>query len=193
MKSLALAVLAAGASQRFGAENKLLAPWRGRPLILNALETFSDTTFAHRIVVVRKGDTALADLCRKNGFGAVENAAAETGFAASIALAAETCKDCDGLMLALADMPLIEKTTVAALGSAFQNSSDDAIIAPDVDGRRGHPVIFAKVHFSELSKLRGDQGAASVIKSYAGAYVGVSVNDNGVLIDFDTPADFRRN
>ena len=193
MKRLALAVLAAGASQRFGDRDKLLTHCRGKPLIAHALETFSTAAFARRIVVLPEGeDTQLADLCQQHGFETLENTNAESGIASSIARATEACYDCDGLMIALADMPQIEKTTIAALSSAFQGSGDDAIIAPEFDNRRGHPVIFGKAHIPALAKLRGDQGAASVIKDHAGSYSGVSVNDDGVLIDFDTPADFQR-
>lgn len=192
MKSVALAVLGAGASQRFGSENKLLAQWRGKPLIAHVLETFDAAAFARCILVLRKGDHALAEIGRQHAFETFENMNAKNGIAGSIALAAQESKKSDGLMIALADMPLIKQATIDALLSAFQGAPNDAIIAPELNRHRGHPVIFARRYFFELAKLSGDNGAASVIKNHAHSYIGVPVDDEGVTIDFDTPAEFKR-
>ena len=192
MKTIALAVLAAGASRRFGEANKLMTQWGGRPLVAHTLQTFDSTAFAKRMVIVPENHHALAALCEKLGFDIVDNPFAANGIASSIVLAAEKCSSFDGLMIALADMPRIDKSTIALLASTFQSAPGDAIVAPELNGRRGHPVIFSKSHLPDLASLSGDVGAASVIRSHPNSYIGVDVDDEGVAIDFDTPADFER-
>ena len=192
MKTIALAVLAAGASRRFGEANKLMTQWDGRPLVAHTLQTFDSTAFAKRLVIVPENHHALAALCEKLGFDFVDNPFAANGIASSIVLAAEKCSSFDGLMIALADMPRIDKSTIALLASTFQSAPDDAIVAPELNGRRGHPVIFSKSHLPGIASLSGDVGAASVIRSHPNSYIGIDVDDEGVAIDFDTPADFER-
>ena len=54
-------------------------------------------------------------------------------------------------------------------------------------GMRGHPVGFSAELYSELSSLRGDEGARRLVARYPA--VGIEVDDPGVLIDVDTEAD----
>jgi molybdenum cofactor cytidylyltransferase len=54
-------------------------------------------------------------------------------------------------------------------------------------GRRGHPVAFAAELYSELVQLSGDDGARRVMLRYPAH--GQDVDDPGVLLDIDTPAD----
>jgi molybdenum cofactor cytidylyltransferase len=64
-----------------------------------------------------------------------------------------------------------------------------AVVYPQYQGRRGHPVGFSSELVSELVRLTGDEGARRVVARYPG--VGVDVEDPGVLQDFDTEDDFR--
>jgi molybdenum cofactor cytidylyltransferase len=56
-------------------------------------------------------------------------------------------------------------------------------------GVRGHPVGFAAELYSELTALRGDEGARRLAARYPA--IGVEVDDPGVLIDVDTEADLE--
>lgn len=190
MKTIALAVLAAGASQRFGDADKLLAMWRGRPLLSHTLDIFTNAPFVRRVAILRPDANAAEDLCRKAGFAVLENAAAYTGIASSIALAAENCGDVDGLMIALGDMALIRPGAVNAVIAAFEGAPENAIVAPVFENRRGHPVLFAKAHIPALTALKGDRGAGALIDQQADAFVAAPVNDSGIFTDFDRPEDF---
>ena len=61
------------------------------------------------------------------------------------------------------------------------------VVYAQYKGRRGHPVGFAAELYSELIQLDNDDGARRVVARYP-AY-GQDVDDPGVLMDVDTPAD----
>ena len=66
---LCVVLLAAGESRRFGRENKLLALYHGRPMIVHALETLGRLPCARRMAVVSdERDDALA---KESGFQTV--------------------------------------------------------------------------------------------------------------------------
>ncbi len=192
MKKIVLAILAAGASQRFGSDDKLMALWRGKPLLAQTLATYHPIPLTERFAIVRKSASPVAELCRASGYQILENNDADSGIASSIVLAANDCCDADGLMIALGDMPSIKRGTVNALITAFESAAPNSIVAPTSKNRRGHPVIFSTDYLPELKALHGDHGAGEVIEEYNKNFVAVPVDDAGIFIDFDRPDDFDR-
>lgn len=89
------------------------------------------------------------------------------------------------------DHPLVEAETVAALIAAFR-ARRAAIVVPVCEGEGGHPVLFASGLFPELLTSRGPEGARSVVYAHEGEVQKVTVPDRGVLIDLDTPEEYRR-
>jgi molybdenum cofactor cytidylyltransferase len=56
-----------------------------------------------------------------------------------------------------------------------------------MNGRRGNPVGFGRVHLDTLLALGGDQGARRLLQSFP--VTEVPVIDAGIFRDIDTPAD----
>jgi molybdenum cofactor cytidylyltransferase len=56
-----------------------------------------------------------------------------------------------------------------------------------MDGRRGNPVGFGRVHLAALLALEGDQGARRLLQTCP--VTEVPVEDPGIFRDIDTPAD----
>ena len=92
-------------------------------------------------------------------------------------------------MVGLADMPLLRPTTLKAMASAM---TDNPLVAPVYRGRRGHPVGFGAQFFSSLCRLQGDSGARSILQRYKQLLYLLPVDDVGVLLDVDVPADLER-
>ena len=164
MSGLAVAILAAGRSARFGVEDKLTAEFRGMPLGLHTAQALLDLDFAHRWMIVRRHDHPCASGWRLAGFELVVNADADAGMGASIRIAAERAEQAaaDGLMICLADMPLVATDHFEALLRAWnQNggivaSQDGALVSP--------PAIFAREHYPTIAGLTGDRGGKMLLK-----------------------------
>ena len=189
MKRLAVTVLAAGLSRRFGETNKLLAMVNGKPLLTHALHSLNRGAFSARLAIIPENAAAIAALCGNAGFECIKNSAPERGMAHSIALAAKKATGADGLMIALGDMPFIKAETIGVIVSAFEAAPEKAIVAPVLNGRRGHPVVFSSCFLPELSTLDGDAGASAIIMRHNNKFIGIDTDDLGVLQDIDTRAD----
>ncbi len=89
------------------------------------------------------------------------------------------------------DHPLIEAATVGKVIEAFR-SSRAPVVRVSHQGRSGHPVLFGAAVFDELLSGALPEGARSVVRSHADDLVDVEVEDPGVLVDVDTPADYEK-
>jgi molybdenum cofactor cytidylyltransferase len=184
---IAAIVLAAGSSQRFGDENKLLAPVDGKPLLSHVLDRIAGLPVAEKIVVVRPGDEAVMSMVREHAASIVENDSAADGMGTSIAAGVRHAGDVDGVMVMLGDMPRIRQSTCHELLAAFREHPDKTIVVPTCERRRGHPVLFRRTHFSDLMALNDDTGAKHILAANAATLLSVPTTDTGVLADIDVP------
>jgi CTP:molybdopterin cytidylyltransferase MocA len=182
-------VLAAGLSRRMGGPNKLLQPYRGQPLLAHALESAAKAGLASRVVVTGRDPAEIEALAALYGFRCVHNARFAEGLGASIAAGASAADaSLAGVFIALGDMPEVLADDYRLLASRFAHG---AIAAPVYKGARGHPVLFCASYLDELSALRGEEGARSILKRRAARFIEVETDNRGVLRDFDTPDDFK--
>src|SRR5512142_1495179 len=188
-------LLAAGRATRFGGD-KLLAP-----LVQGAADVAPGTAIGvasalhlvaalpRSLAVVRPGDAGLAAVLRATGLSIVECDNADEGMGASLACGVAASRDADGWIVALADMPWIASSTILAVAQALEHGDD--LAAPYYQGRRGHPVGFARRHYAALAALGGDFGARAVVEGARDRLVPIDVTDPGVVRDVDRPGDLR--
>jgi molybdenum cofactor cytidylyltransferase len=179
-------LLAGGASSRFGRCKLLASLPDGRPLVEPATRTLR-AVLPLCIAVVRPQDQALGALLGSLGMGLVFNSRAEAGMGTSLALGVKTCPRAAGWVIALADMPCIQVATVRRVADALAQGA--LLAAPRHAGRRGHPVGFSVRLYDELAALNGDEGAAAILKRYPDSLQLLDVDDPGIHIDVDSPAD----
>lgn len=139
------------------------------------------------IAVVRPGSEALGGALRQEGCEVVVCDNAAEGMGASLACAARAAGECDGYIVALADMPFLRRTTIAAVRDAL--ASGAKLAAPYFRARRGHPVGMARDFYKDLLTLEGDAGAKKVLADNERAIVKLPVGDPGAIRDIDTPGD----
>jgi molybdenum cofactor cytidylyltransferase len=96
----------------------------------------------------------------------------------------------DGILVHLVDHPYISATLVDLMIKRFYETKK-LIVVPRFQGRRGHPVIFARALFSELLAAGPDQGAKPVVHGHRDDTLEIDTKDEGVLIDIDTPEEYR--
>jgi molybdenum cofactor cytidylyltransferase len=186
-------MLAAGEARRFGG-GKLLAVMPQAPqgipsgtcvAAASALRLTSALTEV--VAVVRPGDRVLAAALAALPLRVVECAHAGAGMGASLACGVGAAAGADGWVVALADMPWVARTTIAAVAAALGAGED--IAAPAYRGTRGHPVGFASRHYAALAALSGDTGAREIVAAHRGRVAVIEVDDAGILRDVDTPGD----
>ena len=154
-----VAVLGAGSASRFAGE-KLARPCAGKPLVSWALEAAIATGFDVAFIA-RPGSTChIPEACT-----VVLNDEAEQGMATSIACAARIARggDYDGLLVTLADMPLVTGHLLLRLVRAGATSA-----CCYADGRLGAPAFFPSHRFTQLNGLAGDSGAGGIIAGWSG-------------------------
>ncbi len=96
-----------------------------------------------------------------------------------------------GIILALADQPLVTSQTIDRLIQAFE-LKQKGIILPVYHGQRGNPVIFDIKYRDKLLALKGDTGGREIVHIYYDDIQEVPVDNRGILIDIDTPEDYKR-
>jgi molybdenum cofactor cytidylyltransferase len=185
-------LLAAGRGRRFdplGQRNKLLQVLPeagGEPVVaISARKLLSvvDTVIA----VVPPDDGGVGALLSGLGCEISVCADADSGMAASLvhAIRYSLSHDPSAWLVALGDMPRVAPATLRLLADAL--AAGAPIAAPVMDGRRGNPVGFGRVHLDALLGLQGDQGARRLLQTFP--VTELAVQDPGIFKDIDTPAD----
>lgn len=185
-RKLGCVILAAGSGARFGG-NKLLALFRGDPVIQYAMEA-ADTACFDRVAVVTQYEP-VAEMGQARGYKALWNRQPELGLSRSVILGTEAMADCDGICFLVGDQPCLGRQTVEALASAWQ-AQPERIVAAAHQGKRGNPCIFPKLLFEELRALSGDTGGGAVIRRHPEL---LRLVETGALelFDTDTPEKLR--
>jgi len=179
-------LLAAGAGSRFGGDKLLFPLADGVPLGVKSGRNLLDGVDC-AIAVVRLADRVLARLYEEAGLRIAYCPDAAAGMGASLACGVSAAPDADGWLIALADMPFIRADTIRSVAGLLRAGA--SIAAPRHQGRRGHPVGFAKDFLHDLTSLGGDRGAASLLAVHASSLQHLECDDPGILIDIDNRAD----
>jgi molybdenum cofactor cytidylyltransferase len=152
-------VLAAGAGRRFGAESKLLADFRGRPLVEHAIGAMTAVPELERVVVVLGSRSG--ELMAAVDFGRAEPVVCtdwEAGQAASLRCGLAAVTEAERVIVTLGDEPAL--TPVAIARFLAQPGGARAVY----HGRPGHPVVLGPDQLAAVHALRGDEGARSLLQ-----------------------------
>lgn len=108
---------------------------------------------------------------------------------ASLSCGVRASHDANGWVIALADMPFILPSTIAAVVQALREGAP--IAAPMCQGKRGHPIGFSRQYYGELVALSGDTGARDIVNRDCSRVMLLPVDDPGIHRDVDTPQDLK--
>lgn len=180
--TVAAILLAAGTSRRFGSEDKLLAEFRGAPLVTHAAQAIR--TFSPDYMFAVTSSQELAE--HLSGFNVLRTSQDDTLQSDSLrsGIAAAARVRCTRAIVVLGDMPGI---TSSLLSDVSNRATDDEPSAA-TDGRTVMPpVCFPASWFKKIDSLRGDRGGASLLQGVAKDQF--ILTDPKMLRDIDMPED----
>jgi molybdenum cofactor cytidylyltransferase len=192
---LAAIILAAGDSTRMGRPKALLPDPDGRPFVARFVRTFAAAGVQDIIVVTGSLHVAIADALAADhpptAPTLVNNPQPALGQVSSLwmGLGEAVNVGADGVLMTLVDIPLVQASTIRKVIDAWAQSRAP-IVRPAVGDRHGHPVLFDQSVFDALRHAPVTEGAKAVVHANADRIVNVQVDDEGCLLDVDTPADY---
>ncbi|MDZ7291903.1 MAG: nucleotidyltransferase family protein [candidate division KSB1 bacterium] len=204
---IAALVLAAGESRRLASPNKLLLPFGGTTVVECAVDAILCANVDEVIVVLGYEAEAVRQALGQRPLRFVYNPDYRCGMASSIqAGIATVTPEVGGVMISLADLPLIEPAELNLLIMAFLETKKaaelplktrdrephGAIVVPTFSGQRGNPVIFDLCYRHEMIRLRGDVGGKSILARHPEAVLEVEMPTASVLEDIDTMEEYNR-
>lgn len=183
--NIAVILLAAGTSQRFGTDDKLLAPLAGEPLALHAAKHIALLAPGRRIAVCRDDHGVLARLLTAHGFEIVANPHPERGLSRSLSCGiAEAARGTEvAAMICLADMPFVGTGHLRKLIARFDPVAAPVVASTDGDAAMP-PALFARALFDTLRSGEGDRGGKALL-----ADATLVPAPAAELIDIDRPDD----
>ena len=96
----------------------------------------------------------------------------------------------EGVMLTLADHPLVRPGTYGILVKKLEENPCNIII-PSYNFKSGHPILFGGRWFESFMSAPLDKGAKEVMRGNREQVLYVNLNDPGVLKDLDTLEDYK--
>lgn len=191
-KNIALVLMAAGQSSRMKGIKQLL-PWNGTTLLLHALSTMLDVQKDKVFMVLGANDDRIRTESKLEHYpvSIIKNEHWKDGLGSSIACGIRFVLDqepeVDGVLIGLADQPLLTSDYYKELIKTFNNNRSP-IIATKYPNKSGVPAIFKTDIAKELIHLKEDYGARFMMSKYKEELITL---DAGVGIkDIDTPETY---
>jgi len=185
--TVAAVLLAAGKSSRMGSCKPLL-PLGDETVMERCLNTLQHGGVSEIIVVVSIHGEEVARAVRNHSVQLVVNPDESGDMASSIRVGRDsTTPEASGIIVALCDYPLVVPDTLRALIDQHA-LHPGSIITPTYQGRRGHPLLLPR---SILEELTVGKTLRDVLNKDAARIREVHLDDVGILMDMDTPDDYR--
>ncbi len=181
-------LLAAGRGSRFGSDKLRHRLADGTPLAVAAARHLHPAC-ERRLAVLHPGSEALACLLAAEGYETLICPDADAGMGHSLAAGVRASAEAAGWLVALADMPFILPGSHQTVAARLRAGA--SLAASEFNGRRGHPVGFAREWLAQLSTLTGDQGGKTILQAHREKLQLCPVADPGVLRDIDRPDDLE--
>lgn len=187
MSKTAILILAAGKSSRMKTAKQLL-PFNGITLLGHAIQTAQKTN-AHQVLVVVGAHKNLVEKeVDKYAVKPCYNPLYEQGMGTSIAKGIEVLKTYDGVLIMLADQPLINTQYLDDM--ICKGVETGKIVASLYKYKNGVPAYFPKRYFKQLAQLNEDKGARHLLNNKHTDILHINTAVN--LMDIDIVSDFER-
>jgi len=189
---LSAIILSAGSSKRMG-QPKALLNINNKSFLHHIIDTIEISGIEDIIVVLGSEATTIQRSIETFKGKIIINNAWQSGQLSSIieGLSALKESNCKGILIWPSDHPLISPVLIKKLIDEFL-ASKSSIVVPKYLQQRGHPIIIANNLFEEVTRAQLDFGLRSVVHAHEDDIREVETNEEGVLINIDTPEDYQR-
>ena len=186
---IAAILLAAGESKRLG-EPKQLLDWHGQPFIRHIAKTALEAGLSPVVVVLGAHEDQIRPALQDLAVDIVYNTDWAAGQSSSVRMGLSALPESTGAAIfLLVDQPHVPITLLHKL-VATHRTTLAPIIAPEVDGQRGNPVLFDRSTFADLGGISGDVGGRAIFSRHQVTWI--PWLDASLALDVDTWEDYDK-
>lgn len=181
-------LLAAGLSRRMGAQNKLLLPINGQPMVRHMAQTYLQATCGP-VTVVTGHDTG-AVMAALDGLPVhitFNPDFADQGQSSSVLAGLSATSDAEVTIIALADQPLLNACDITEFLQAHHAGDSSRISIPVSGDMRGNPVLVPQALKRRLIDDPRNPGCRRFIQANPDLVQKITVTSAGFFTDMDTP------
>lgn len=198
---VAAVVLAAGRSRRMG-QPKMILPWGDTTVIGQVVRTLAQAGLDEIVVVTGGARRQVEQALSGHPVRTVYNPHyAEDQMALSLRVGLVSLSaEFDAALVALGDQPQMRLEVVRKVLHTYRQTQAP-LVFPSYHMRRGHPWIISRPLWGLLLALPASQATSpqpaalktlrELLTPYADQICYVDVEDDSILRDLDTPADYR--
>lgn len=171
---------------------KLLLPWGDGVMIDQVLDAWTKSSVSNVVVVVRRDDSELAQVCQQHDVIVVQPLSDPPDMKASVQVGLEMVErkfkpeSSDGCFIAPADLPTLSSEIINQL--ATQPATEDSVVIPMFGKKQGHPARLPWAITNEIYHLADDQGVDCIINRHPKTQVHFPAADR--ILDVDTPEQY---
>ena len=198
----AAVVLAAGSSSRMGT-TKALLPLGRESVIERVLGSVSKAGVDQVVVVTGHDAERLSPLLERLGVRRAHNARHAAGMFSSVQTGVRALPpDVDAFFVLPVDCALVRPEVLRMVDTRYRETecgvreqepaTATPILYPTCLGRRGHPPLISGGLRQEILAVEETGDLRSLLARHADCEVDVEVEDLTILLDMDTPEDYRR-
>lgn len=190
---IAILILAAGESSRMGKPKQLLK-WKDSNLVNYSISKAIQLSPKNVFVVLGCNFEQIKNEIQENNITILENKNWKQGLGNSMAYGiraiSEVLQDVEGVLIMLADQPLIQTNHFNKLINCFIPDTQQILATEYVDGSLGVPAFFDKLYLNEIIALNSDFGAKQLFQKYSESVI--SIKNLHAHLDIDTFEQYKK-
>lgn len=189
--SLAAIIVAAGFSSRMKSFKPLL-PLGESTVVEKAVEGFVKAGIKDILVVVGHRAEQLLPILDRLPVRTIYNTNFSEGMFSSICAGVKgLTPEVEAFFLLPVDNPIVNPSTLIKLKETFY-AAQAGIIYPNYQGMRGHPPLISSRYVNDVLSWDKPGGMRAILDQYENNALDLEVDDQGILLDMDTPDDYQR-
>jgi molybdenum cofactor cytidylyltransferase len=184
-------ILAAGESRRLGGA-KLLLPYGRTTIIETVINKVTSSKVERTLVVLGSHWRTLKELIKKYPVVTAVNPRFKQGMLSSIQRGISALpRNCRAAVVVLGDQPDVRPGVINLLLADYRREGK-GIVVPVYGQNRGHPLLVDLKFRNEIAGLNPEVGLRDLLQKHPQDILEVRVPRSSVLLDIDTPEDYRK-